>query len=149
MKKRLRCDKIPFDVALIMIDATSTRVAAIILDVPVKWVDNVLSHHDLPGVVREERGIARRIDDVGLLALALCRLLSTELGIPLARAAVLAGEVVAGRVSSAGRINVAPGLTLQLALDDIERRLKSRAAEAAEAVAHVRRGRPARRPPMQ
>lgn len=130
-----------------MDDVHNTRVAAIVLDVPVKWVDNVLSHHDVPGILRTDRGVARRIDDVGLLALALCRLLSAELGVPLARAAVLASNVVAARASSSGRLDVANGLSLNLALDDIERRLKSRVGDAIEAVAHVRRGRPTRRRP--
>lgn len=127
-------------------DAHGVRVAAIVLDAPVKWVDNVLSHHELPGVVRAERGVARRIDDAGLLALALCRLLSGELGVPLARAVVLAAGAVTARESSAGHIAVSPGLSLHLALDAIEHRLRSRIPDAIEAVAHVRRGRPPRTP---
>lgn len=130
--------------------ALSGRAAAIVVDAPLKWVDNVLSHHDLPGVVRANRGVARQIDDAGLLALALCRLLSTQLGVPLALAAVIARDAVTSRAAKAGRLEIAPGLTVNLALDDIERGIRSRIDDASEAVAHVRRGRPPlRRPSAQ
>lgn len=128
--------------------AFSVRVAALALDAPVKWIDNVLSHYELPGVSRTTHGVARQLDDDALLALALCKMLAADLGVPLARAAALAREILSSRGSQSVRVTVAPGIVLDLALEEIERRVRARAADASEAVAHVRRGRPPRLRPF-
>ena len=120
--------------------AYSVRVVALALDVPVKWIDNVLSHHELRGVSRTTHGVPRQLDDVALLSLALCRLLAVTTGMPIANAASLARAVV----ESGGRVTVAPGIAFEVALDEMRRRLHARAIDAAEAVSHVRRGRPPR-----
>ena len=122
----------------------SVRVAALALDVPVKWIDNVLSHHELVGVSRTTHGVPRRLDDNALLALALCRTLAAETGMPIARAASLARDIV----ESGGRVAIGPGVALDVALDDVRRGLRARAIDAAEAVFHVRRGRPRRLRPV-
>ena len=118
----------------------SVRVAALAIDAPIKWIDNVLSHHELGGVSRTTHGVARRLSDNGLLTLALCRMLTTHAGIPIGRAAWIANSAVA----SGGRVTLAPGVALDVSLEEMRRWLRTRAVDAAEAVSHVRRGRPPR-----
>ena len=123
----------------------SVRVAALALDVPLKWIDNVLSHHELPSIVRTTHGVARQLGEEGILALALCKTMVDELGVPIARACALAREIVRERGAPSVRVAIAPHVVLDVALDELQRRLRSRITDAAEAVAHVRRGRPPRK----
>jgi hypothetical protein len=57
----------------------------------------------------------------------------------------IANEIVADRSRAQANYAVAPGVTVQFSLADIERSVRDRLADATEATAHVRRGRPARR----
>ena len=111
-----------------------------------KWVDNVLSHYAVTGVEQGTRGLERRLNDDALLALALCRMLSKQLGVPTATAVAVANEIVADRSLSHASYAAAPGMTVQFALLEIERSVRDRLSDATEATAHVRRGRPALRP---
>src|SRR3982750_1848348 len=65
-------------------------IAALAINAPRKWVDNLLSHHDVPDVVIARRGIARRIPHSALLHLALARDLHVELGMSVRDALPLA-----------------------------------------------------------
>lgn len=123
----------------------SVRVTAIAVDAPTKWVDNVLSHHEIRGVARSTHGVARSLNDAGLLMLALCRTLVVHLGIPIARAVELAASILDS--TSGGRVEVSAALTIDVSLDEFRARLWSRVRDAHEAVAHVRRGRPSLQPP--
>ena len=69
-----------------MARAYTVGTAALALDVPTKWLDNVLSHFDLAGVVQEHQGIARKVSLEGVLQLALALALITDLGVPTATA---------------------------------------------------------------
>jgi hypothetical protein len=107
-----------------------------------KWVDNVLSHYPVVGVRQGTRGVARKIDQRGLLALELCKILSKELGVPLANAVAIANDIVNSRSSSVEEYRVAPGVVLQFSLEAVESDLFTRVRDASESVAVVRRGRP-------
>jgi hypothetical protein len=120
----------------------SVRTAALTVGTSDKWIDNVLSHHAVAGVRQGTRGVERQLDDVSLLVLAICRLLSQELGIPISSAVSVANEVVATRSSTNGHHAVGSELSLRFSLEDIERKLRARLADAVESVAHIRRGRP-------
>jgi len=126
--------------------AHSVRVAALTVGASTKWVDNVLSHYDVAGVTQGVRGVERQLNDDALIALALCRLLSQKLGVPLAKAVAISNEVVSARAISDGTYTVAPGVTLRFELAEIERGIRDRVGDAIESVAHVRRGRPTLRP---
>lgn len=121
-------------------------MAALTIGAPVKWVDNLLSHFHLTGVTRRARGFTRLIDEDGLLVLAVTRLLQDQLGIPLPQATRVALEIVSRPRETQGEYR-ASRVTLRIALTDLERELQERLRDAAEAVAHVRRGRPPRRAP--
>jgi hypothetical protein len=74
-------------------------------------------------------------------------MLCKQLGVPTATAVSIANEVVADRALAHVSYSAAPGISVQFALSEIERSVRDRLGDATEATAHVRRGRPARRPP--
>lgn len=113
-------------------------------DADIKWVDNVLSRFDVPGVIGHGRGSARRISTTGINHVALTwrlvrRLeLRADVGLRLARA------LLSQRDSS---LDLGEGIELRFDrsgfLADMDRRI----AEAVEIVVPARRGRPRRREP--
>jgi hypothetical protein len=119
----------------------STRLIALTTGADYRWLDNLLSRHDLPGVSRTERGVERRISDDGVLTIELVRILNIELGVSVA-AAVGISRVIQGPPAKRGEYRTVSGLVLTLPLDDIRQRLRARLAEATEFIANVPRGRP-------
>jgi hypothetical protein len=119
------------------------KVAALALDVPPKWLDNLLSHHQVPGVQRGRQGVDRRIADHGLTAIAIVRLLCDEIGLPVPRAVQLAQQLYASepRVSS---IRTESGVVVELPVAAIEATLRERLPDALLAAPTARRGRPPR-----
>lgn len=152
--------------------AYDVRTAALATGTTVKWVDNLLSHNGLPGVLNARQGIQRRVSDDGLLAIELTRILNGEFGMPVRRAVALVraflpvrgpsgGGVASGGDSpgltasvdaahtpgSAGRrisVTVASGVSLDVDAASIERRLREQLVAAMESVPRIRRGRPPR-----
>lgn len=122
----------------------TAKLVALTIGVQAKWLDNLLSHHDLPGVSRGAQGLERRITDEGLLAIEAVRILVAELGVPIARAVSIARIALAGRTSSEMRFVAEPSVSVLFALPEIEHRLRDRIIEAGESVARVPRGRPRR-----
>jgi hypothetical protein len=111
--------------------------------VPAKWLDNLLSRYALPGVERGRQGVERRINDQGLLAAEVSRILNLELGVSMQRAASIARELV--QTSEAEASFATPsGMSLRFPVADIESRLRLRMSEALEATSRVPRGRPPR-----
>jgi hypothetical protein len=122
----------------------SARLTALAIDVPYKWLDNLLSRHTISGVTKARQGIERRITDEGVQRIELCRILNLELGVSLERAVAVAAELMASRVGETLSYATPAGLSLHLSIALIERRLRDRIADAVEAVAQVPRGRPPR-----
>jgi O-acetyl-ADP-ribose deacetylase (regulator of RNase III) len=122
----------------------SPRAVALAVGTKLKWVDNLLSHHELPGVSRGRRGIERKIDQRGVLAVALVRMLTGELGIPAKAAVSIIAAAIESRDRDRGRFASPSGVTLLFPLDEIERHLRGRLVDAMEAVGQVPRGRPPR-----
>lgn len=118
----------------------SVRLVALTTGVDNRWLDNLLSRHSLPGTSRQRRGVERRINDEGLMAIELVRVLNLELGVSVAAAAAIAVRMLAPQ--SAGTFRTASGLTLTLPLAELETRLRARLLDALEFVARVPRGRP-------
>jgi hypothetical protein len=107
--------------------------------VTTKWVDNVLSHHSVPGVTTAHQGVERGISDLGLRNLEMIRIATQELGVPIARAV----EIASAAASSAdARFIASSGAEIRFALDNIDRRLRERLLDAIEATPRLRRGRP-------
>jgi hypothetical protein len=118
--------------------AYTIATAALTLEIPIKWLDNTLSHIRVPGVQQKRQGVARRITIDGLLTLAVATVLTGELGIPLARAIELAGQLTA----SGGRYASPQGVSLQLNLAELRAGLLQRLENAVEMAPAPRRGRP-------
>lgn len=122
-----------------MARAYSVRTTALALGVPPKWVDNVLSHYDIPGVASQRQGIEREVGDLGVLVLELIRVLNYELGIPIPRAVIIA----IGIAADANARFVSPsGAEIRFSRTAIEVRLREQLIDAIEATPRMRRGRP-------
>ena len=128
--------------------AYTVATAALALGVPIKWLDNVLSHHRVRGVDPGKQGIQRRIPAESLVILALARAVNRSLGSPLAEALRLA-ESATGDPD--GEVRLTPGdgqvneLRLTADVAAIRGRLEERLREAVEFGATPRRGRPPKR----
>ena len=120
----------------------SARITALITGVPLKWLDNLLSRHHLPGVNGGRQGLARRISDDGILAVEICRILNLELGISLHQSAEIASVCLRSVHDSEWRYSTPSGLTLSLSIPAARARLRERTMDAVEMVADTPRGRP-------
>jgi hypothetical protein len=123
-----------------MARAYTVGTVALALDVPSKWLDNILSHHRVPGVVQARQGVSRKVTPEGLLQLALAVRLIGDLGIPAANALQLAGTIAA----SNGIYSTPSGIGVSLDLNQLRSKLETRLAQAVEIAPVPRRGRPAR-----
>jgi len=118
------------------------RLVALTLGVQAKWLDNLFSHYDIPGVARSGQGVSREISHQGLVRIEVIRSLNAELGIPLATAVQVSESVVLDDLSESSVYRMPSGFALSIPVAAIERRLRDRLLEAIDAVAHIRRGRP-------
>jgi hypothetical protein len=121
-----------------MARAYTVGTAALALDVPTKWLDNVLSHFQVAGVLRERQGIPRKVSVEGMLQLALALGLIKDLEIPTANAIRLAGNIS----QTGGQHRTRSGISIGLDLSTIRAGLESRLAQAVEIAPIPRRGRP-------
>ena len=117
------------------------EIARFAADADQKWIDNLLSRFDVPGVDSSKQGLSRRISDEGIYQIALIRALTAELEVSTARAVSLAGQLLA--VPNA--VVVAEDIELVFDRPSFERRIGARIAEAVESIAPARRGRPPKR----
>ena len=118
--------------------AYTVATAALALGMPVKWVDNILSHHKIRGIRQERQGIARRLSVEGLLTLALAAFLIHELGLSTQRAITLADEII----KSEGRYSGKQGLIVEIDLPAFRAGLLELLEAAVEMAPVPRRGRP-------
>ena len=118
--------------------AHTVATAALALGVPVKWVDNILSHNRLAGIRQERQGVARHLSVDGLLILALAALLIHELGLPTNKAITVGAHII----SRGGRYASEQGLTLEINLAVFKDALLQRLERAVEIAPTPRRGRP-------
>lgn len=118
--------------------AYTVATAALALDMPSKWVDNILSHYAVPGVAQQRQGVARKLSVDGLLVLALTAFLIQELGAPVLKAIGIA-EVL---LRNGGRYESPGGFSLILDLSTFRTGLLERLENAVEMAPIPRRGRP-------
>jgi hypothetical protein len=118
--------------------AYTVATAALAIGMPIKWVDNVLSHYRLIGIRQNRQGVARRLSIEGLLVLSLTALLIEELGLSTPKA-IVAAE---GIVNSGGRYSNARGVTIELDLAAFRSGLLEQLEHAVEVAPIPRRGRP-------
>jgi len=106
-----------------------------------KWVDNLLSHFEVPGVERARQGLSRRISADGIYHIALIRILNREVGLSTSAAVSLAVRLLS---SGGRRIELAEGLDLELDADRLRKDVDAAIADGVESLAPARRGRPPR-----
>lgn len=104
-----------------------------------KWIDNLLSHFDVPGVARSRRGSPRRITTAGIYHIALTRRIVLELSTTLKAATALAQTLLRSDESD---LTVFHGLSLRFDRPAFEAGVDARIAEAVEMIVPARRGRP-------
>lgn len=119
--------------------AYTVATAALALDVPAKWVDNILSHHTVSGVDQQRQGVARKLSIDGLLVLGLTTFLIQEVGAPAPKAIGIAEALLRNK----GRYESPRGLSLILDLSAFQTSLLERLENAVEMAPVPRRGRPA------
>ena len=121
--------------------AYTVAATAVTLGVSKKWVDNVLSHHQVHGVHQARQGILRRVTPAGLLTLEIALSLGRVLGVPIARALEISNDLIAARE---GEVQLAqsPSIILRADVDAAARVLDARLERALEMTPIPRRGRP-------
>jgi hypothetical protein len=120
----------------------SVAVASVAIGAPEKWTDNLLAHHELPGVQSKARGVARGISWPALVHLGLVRELHVRIGCSVRNAVAFAAALLA---SPADLIVPGPYLSITFERAQFERDLHHRLADALEIAPRPRRGRPRRR----
>ena len=124
--------------------AYTVATVAITLDVPAKWLDNILSHNKVPGVAQSRQGIARRLTTEAVTVLEIALMLGRSFAIPAPRALHIARDLVTqGGVSA--RYSPESPLALSIDVVAIETDISRRLAEAVELAPHPPRGRPPKR----
>jgi hypothetical protein len=117
--------------------AYTIATIGVALRVDPKWVDNVLSHFPVSGVVSARQGISRKISATGVLELSLIHKLSKSLHAPI--------EMAAGSariLAEQGNLELGGGLSLQLDRNQGRAELEARLEYAVESTPVPRRGRP-------
>jgi hypothetical protein len=104
-----------------------------------KWVDNLLSHFDVPGVENAKQGVARQLSHSGIYHVALTRRLWNEAGMSVEAALLAARRLLS---DPAGRLLLAPAVELTLDRQAFLSAVDARIAEAVESIVPARRGRP-------
>ena len=105
-----------------------------------KWLDNLLSRFDIPGVANARQGIPRRVSNLGIYHVVLIRRLTAELGMSTGNAVSVASDILRGTTS--GSFLVTPGVELRLDRPAFERDVDGAIEVAVESVSPARRGRP-------
>lgn len=119
--------------------AYTAATAAFTLKMPVKALDNILSHHSLSGVTRSRQGIPRRLSVEAIVTLAIADHLANALAIPFGKAIALAE-----RLRATPSVELGKGLTLIVDLDRLREETLERLHHAVETVPIPQRGRPRR-----
>lgn len=121
--------------------AYTVAATAVTLGVSKKWVDNVLSHHEVFGVHQARQGILRRVTPAGLLSLELALSLGHVLRVPIARALEISNDLIA---ANGGEVQLAesPSISLRADVEAMARALNTRLEHALEITPIPKRGRP-------
>ena len=122
--------------------AYTVAATAVTLEMPTKWVDNVLSHYRIPGVSQGRQGVSRRLAPHAVLTLDIALRISRALRVPISRALVLS-ERLLRHSSETATVDLGQGVSLSIDLGEVRRELLERLANAVEVAPSPRRGRPA------
>ncbi len=124
--------------------AYTVAATAVALGVSSKWVDNVLSHHRVPGVHQARQGIARRVTPAALLILDIALGLVRSLGLPLPQALETARRLIDAR-GDVVALTGAASIQIRADVEALREDLNVRLERAVEMSPTPRRGRPRRK----
>ena len=123
--------------------AYTVAAVAVALKMPVKWVDNVLSHNRVRGVSQARQGVARRLTPQAVTILEIALQLVRAASIPASRALAIAHEV-ADLGGSVAPVYLSRSVTIVVDVTAITRETTERLAQAVEIAPRPQRGRPPR-----
>jgi hypothetical protein len=118
--------------------AYTVATIGVALEVDPKWIDNVLSHFAISGVVSARQGVARKISATGVLELSLVHKLSKSLNVPIELAVESAKTLAEQEEIAIG----GGGLSLRLDKNRELAELQTHLEFAVESTPIPRRGRP-------
>ena len=121
--------------------AFDVTAAALALDVPRKWLDNLLCQNQLSGASRARQGVKRRLEPRAILQIDIALRLAGDLGLSISAALALSETLLACDGTHAG----SGGTVLRIDIESLEQSLADRLAFAAESAPPRRRGRPPKR----
>lgn len=119
--------------------AYTVAAASVALKVPLKWVDNVLSHHRLSGVTQARQGVTRRVNTEAIIVLEIALRITRSMAVPLHKSLDIADRLARAGNSS---IELPEGILISLDITAIEADVIRRLAHAVEIAPSPRRGRP-------
>ena len=119
--------------------AYTVAATAVTLGVPRKWIDNVLSHHSVEGVLHAKQGIQRQVTPIGLLTLEIALGLGRSMNVPIGRALEMSNRLIAAK---GGEVMFGQTLKLRADVESISRQLEYRLEHALEMTPIPKRGRP-------
>jgi hypothetical protein len=123
--------------------AYTVAAVAVTLKVPAKWIDNVLSHHTVPGVSQNRQGVTRRLSPKAVTILEITLQLIRSASVPLARALEIAQHVTQMETPEA-RMPLSGSVAIVVDMAAIRADTATRLADAVEIAPRPRRGRPPR-----
>ena len=123
--------------------AYTVAAVAVALKMPVKWVDNVLSHNKVRGVAQARQGVARRLTPQAVTILEIALQLVRATSLPVSRALEVAHKV-AELGGSAAPVYLSRTVTIVVDVAAITVETSGRLAQAVEIAPRPRRGRPPR-----
>ena len=123
--------------------AYTVAAVAVTLKVPSKWIDNVLSHHSVPGVSQKRQGITRKLSPHAVAILEITLQLIRFASVPLARALEIARQVSQIETPEA-RVPFSNSVAIVVDTSVMNADIAARLAEAVEIAPRPRRGRPPR-----
>ena len=119
--------------------AYTVAATAVTLGVTRKWIDNVLSHHSVEGVLYAKQGIQRQVTPIGLLTLEIALGLARSMNVPIGRALEMSNRLIG---AEGGEVAFGPTLKLRADAESISRQLDYRLERALEMTPIPKRGRP-------
>jgi len=120
----------------------NTATAATAIGVSSKWLDNLLSHNDIPGVQSESQGVPRRLSLAAVAHIALTKDLVDLLNVPVSTAVRIAADMLA---DPDGKSLGGSSIRLTMNLDEFRAGVLASLARAVELAPTRRRGRPPKR----
>ena len=121
-----------------MARAYTVATVALALDVESKWLDNVLTHYRVPGVLQHRQGVSRRLSSEAVFLLRIALSLSADMGVPIGRSIDLAKKLHEGQ----GSYTSGEGVALSVDFGAFQTLVQGRLAAAVEVAPLPRRGRP-------